>query len=342
MGKKIIYKEGDPVNAEGNLVYVSEAEPHISSQGYKERRIYVKDLDAPEGENIFITSVGSVRRGTVKHAPSVRRKLSYENRRYYKFQKGDFVNPSQTLIYIEEGEPKLLASGDRKRTLKVQDIYSGEVFDCLLSSLVQDRTTMGPIHRRQCSIKAHQETAYNNRKYSEGDWVKPNILFVQELTPLKDCKGNPVRYGKFYNSELDIYFSTRLRSVLYNGVDGRSQLRLYSSGEKKIKMILDKCDINYETEYSFSNCINPKTNKPLRFDFYLPEYNLLIEFDGEQHYKYTGGWNTKEAFRERVARDVIKNNFVINNNILLIRIPYWDLDELDLEYLEERGLKKCG
>ena len=341
MGKKIIYKEGDPVNAEGNLVYVSEAEPHITPQGHKERRIYVKDLDAPEGENIFITSVGSVRSGTVKHAPSVRRKLSYESRRHYNFQKGDFVNPSQTLIYIEEGEPKLLASGEKKRTLRVQDIYSGEIFDCLLSSLVHDRTTMGPIHRKQRSAEALRTAAYNNREYSEGDWVKPNILFVQELAPLKDCKGRPARYGKFYNSELDIYFSTRLHSVLYNGVDGRNQLRLYSSGEKKIKAILDKYNINYETEYSFSNCINPETNKLLRFDFYLPEYNLLIEFDGEQHYKYTGGWNTREAFRKRVIRDVIKNNFVINNHIPLIRIPYWDLDKLDLEYLEERGLKKC-
>ena len=49
MGKKIIYKENEPVNEKGNLVYIGEAESHISSSGARERRILVKDLDAPDG-----------------------------------------------------------------------------------------------------------------------------------------------------------------------------------------------------------------------------------------------------------------------------------------------------
>lgn len=338
MGKKIVYKQGDPVNKEGNLIYISEAEPHISSKGYKERRILVKDLDAPEGNNIFIASVGSVRCGSVKHAPSVRKELSYDSRRHYKFQIGDFVNPSQTLIYLGEGEPKLLTSGERKRTLRVQDIYSAEIFDCLVSSAVHDRVTMGPLHRKERHIEVIKEASYNNRKYKEGDLIKPHILFVKELPSLKDAHGIPVRYGKFYNVELDVYFFSRLRSVLYNNIDGRGELNLYSAGERKIKKILDENNIEYKREYSFHDCINPKTNKRLRFDFYLIQDNILIEFDGEQHYKSTGGWNSKEAFKERAIRDAIKNKYTIDNSITLIRIPYWDLDKLDMAYLEERGV----
>ena len=338
MGKKIVYKQGDPVNKEGNLIYISEAKPHISSKGYKQRRILVKDLDAPEGNNMFIASVGSVRYGSVKHAPSVRKELSYDSRRHYKFQIGDFVNPSQTLIYLGEGEPKLLTSGERKRTLRVQDIYSAEIFDCLVSSAVHDRVTMGPLHRKERHTEVIQEAAYNNRKYKEGDLIKPHILFVKELPSLKDPQGIPVRYGKFYNVELDVYFFSRLQSVLYNNIDGRRELNLYSTGERKIKKILDENDIEYKREYSFHDCINPKTNKRLRFDFYLIQDNILIEFNGEQHYKSTGGWNSKEAFKERAIRDAIKNKYTIDNGITLIRIPYWDLDKLDMAYLEERGV----
>jgi len=333
MGRKIIYKENEPVNKEGNLVYIGEAEPHISLSGVKERRILVKDIDAPDGENIFSASVGSVRAGTVKHAPSVRRELSYQSRRHYNFSLGEFVNPSNTLIYISEGTPKETASGERKRTLRVKDIYSNEVFDVLLNSAIHDRVTMGPQHRKQRRIEVIQDVAHNNRKYNEGDWIKENILFVEELSPILDKKNNPVRYGKFYNSELDVFFYTRLRSVLYNGVDGRQELRIYSLGEQKIKKILDSNNIDYESEYSFDDCLNPKTGKKLRFDFFLSKYNLLIEFDGEQHFKPTGGWNNLESFQKRIVRDTIKDNYAEEKNIKLLRIPYWDLDRISLDYI---------
>lgn len=337
MGKKITYKENEPVNEEGNLVYVGEAEPHISSSGVRERRILVKDLDAPDGQNIFSAAVGSVRAGTVKHAPSVRRELSYQSRRQYNFNFGDFVNPSQTLIYISEGIPKETMSGEKRRTLRVKDIYSNEVFDCLLNSIVHDRITMGPEHRKQRHTEIIKKVAKENRKYQEGDWVTNNILFVEELSPLFDNSNIPVRYGKFYNSELDIYFTSRLRSVLYNGVNGSSQLRLYSNGERKIKTILDANNVFYLTEYSFKDCVNPKTGKRLRFDFYLPNSNMLIEFDGEQHYKSTGGWNNKKAFKERVIRDSIKDLYANEHHIKLLRIPYWDLNKLSYQYLIEKG-----
>ena len=337
MGKKILYKEGEAINTERNLVYVSEAEPHISPSGYKERRIWVKDLDAPEGQNIFLASVGSIRAGSVKHAPSVRRELSYKNRRQYNFKVGDFVNPSQTLIYISEGTPKETASGEKRRTLRVKDIYSNEIFDCLLNSAVHDRITMGPEHRKQRHTEIIKEVAKRNKKYLEGDWITNNILFVEELPPLFDNNNIPVRYGKFYNIELDVYFTSRLRSVLYNGVNGSRQLQLYSNGERKIKTILEEHNIFYLTEYSFQDCINPKTGKRLRFDFYLPNNNILIEFDGEQHYKLTGGWNNKEAFRERAIRDSIKDMYADEHHIKLLRIPYWDLDKLSYQYLVEKG-----
>ena len=67
---------------------------------------------------------------------------------------------------------------------------------------------------------------------------------------------------------------------------------------------------------------------PYRFDFYLPEYNRLIEYDGIQHYKERNFF--KDTLEEIQNRDIIKNNFALNNNIDLIRIPYWKQNSITI------------
>ena len=110
-----------------------------------------------------------------------------------------------------------------------------------------------------------------------------------------------------------------------------------SRGEAKIQKILTDSNIDFITQYIFKNCINPKTNFPLKFDFYLPDYNCCVEYDGEQHFKYTNkGWNTRQHFEENQYRDNIKNQYCRDNNIKLIRIPYYDYDNIDINYLKEK------
>lgn len=58
---------------------------------------------------------------------------------------------------------------------------------------------------------------------------------------------------------------------------------------EKIEKILEKNNIRYIKEKTFDKCVNPKTNRYLRFDFYLPDYNCCIEYDGEQHFKNKPG-----------------------------------------------------
>jgi hypothetical protein len=61
-----------------------------------------------------------------------------------------------------------------------------------------------------------------------------------------------------------------------------------SKGEDEIEKYLIKNNIEYIREHKFNECFNPKTNKKLPFDFYLPKQNMIIEYHGEQHYKKTG------------------------------------------------------
>ena len=92
-----------------------------------------------------------------------------------------------------------------------------------------------------------------------------------------------------------------------------------SYGIIKIKYILNNLNINYINEKTFEDC---KYKRKLSFDLYLPNYNIIIEYDGIQHYhpiEYFGGLN---GLKQTQKRDQIKNEYCLNNNIRLIRIKY--------------------
>lgn len=92
-----------------------------------------------------------------------------------------------------------------------------------------------------------------------------------------------------------------------------------SKGEKHIRLYLLERGIKFIPQYRFDNC---KNKSQLPFDFYLPEYNICIEYDGMQHYKpikYFGGVN---GFYNIKTNDNIKTNYCLNNNIKLIRVDY--------------------
>lgn len=92
-----------------------------------------------------------------------------------------------------------------------------------------------------------------------------------------------------------------------------------SKGEKIIANWLDENNILYEPQKRFENC---RSKKPLPFDFYLPHYNICIEYNGIQHYEPIDYFGGEERFKENVKRDKIKENYCSENNICLIKIAY--------------------
>lgn len=100
-----------------------------------------------------------------------------------------------------------------------------------------------------------------------------------------------------------------------------------SIGETKIRKYLSNKNIIYESQKTFDNCLYISK---LKFDFYLPNKNMCIEFDGEQHYKSVEYFGGEETFELIKKRDNIKNNYCVNNNINLIRISYLDIKNIEL------------
>ena len=74
---------------------------------------------------------------------------------------------------------------------------------------------------------------------------------------------------------------------------------------------------------------NGNKHSILRFDFYVAN-QYLIEFDGEQHYKSFDWFGGEEGFKDLQNRDKFKNAWCKKKNIPLIRIPYTQIDTLDI------------
>ena len=105
-----------------------------------------------------------------------------------------------------------------------------------------------------------------------------------------------------------------------------------SKGEKEIRLYLERNNIIFNTQQTFENC---KDDRYLPFDFYLPEYNICIEYDGLQHFKpivYFGGEKYLKTIKQH---DKIKTDYCNNSNIKLVRIKYNDNIIEKLEKLDQ-------
>ena len=94
-----------------------------------------------------------------------------------------------------------------------------------------------------------------------------------------------------------------------------------SKNENLITIFLKNKNINHKQQHKFDDC---KYIRSLPFDFYLPDHNICIEFQGKQHYQPIEFFGGKNGFILQQKRDNVKINYCKNNNIRLIIVKYND------------------
>lgn len=181
-------------------------------------------------------------------------------------------------------------------------------------------------HSCGCYTKEQAKTinpGYNliNKKF--------NFLTVKELLPERNNRGD-----KLWRCQCDCGNKTIVSSYhLINGEVASCGCIKQSIGEKHIEDILKNNNINYKKEYTIKE-LNYK-----RFDFAIKDNDnniiRLIEFDGRQHYNINNIFNTKNSysFEEIQNHDKEKNDYALSYNIPLVRIPYWERDNITLEMI---------
>ena len=175
-------------------------------------------------------------------------------------------------------------------------------------------------------IYSHLE-GYGCSKCQDDNRRKSIGTFIEQA---KNVHGNKYDYSEveYYNTNTKVKIKCDKHGFFYQ----RPKQHLNSEGcpscneskgEKTVREFLIKNNIKYIPQMKFDGCIN--INK-LPFDFYLPEKNICIEYDGEQHFRNIFG---DKSFKETKINDNIKDEFCIKNNISLIRIPYFKFGEID-------------
>ena len=134
------------------------------------------------------------------------------------------------------------------------------------------------------------------------------------------------------NTKEIIYLRTDVLQSHKAGQHSKRNINLLSmsKGEIIIFLTLKNNNINFECQKTFNNLKYDITNGIPRFDFWV-ENKYIIECDGEQHYTNVDFFNNSTL--SIVDKDIIKNQWCKDNNIPLIRIPYWHLQDLCIEDL---------
>lgn len=98
-------------------------------------------------------------------------------------------------------------------------------------------------------------------------------------------------------------------------------------GEQLIKNKLDELKIKYEQQKTFEGL---KYKISLRCDFYLLDFNTVIEFNGMQHYSENSFLHKNlDSFKETQIKDLIKKQYCLEHNINFIEIPYYNINLID-------------
>lgn len=213
------------------------------------------------------------------------------------------------------------------------DIYNSEsrvLYECPKHG-VHETKIYTLIDRHGCIDCANEENHKRMRKNIEdvySDFKKYGGILLNK----EDYLGWNYKNLKVVCKECgDIFITSYCAFMQHEGQLCSKCASNISRGEYAIKKYLESLNIDFCMQFRFDDC---KNIIPLPFDFYLPNYNICIEYDGEGRYKpiNRGGVSDIEAKKildEIKNRDNIKTSYCNQNRIKLIRIPYWEFDNID-------------
>lgn len=174
---------------------------------------------------------------------------------------------------------------------------------------------------RKCPICSHREAGLRSRKTNEE--------FLREFSSVPNSEEYEI-----LEPYITVFTKIKCRHIKCDTVWDIAPHELLkgvgcpkcksSKGEKRIDTFLHEHNIVYISEKYFKWDKQPKK---YRYDFFLPEYNIIVEYHGRQHYEETTMCHN--SLKERRKDDRIKRKNAQRHNITYIVIPYWDYDKIE-------------
>ena len=202
----------------------------------------------------------------------------------------------------------------------------GKIVEACASELKKGthKSCGGCAHSKAFADKAIKE--YKNKTF--------NYLTAIEPTEKRDSGGSIIWKFKCQCGKDFYYTMWEVKNNIVTSCGCKAKVK--SAGEIKIKQILDENNINYiHNKQFFKDLI--MDNSVLRYDFVILDNKQnplrLIEFDGKQHFESVDYFGGQDDFEHRQKSDKYKNQYALNHQIPLVRIPYYEINNLSYELL---------
>lgn len=235
-----------------------------------------------------------------------------------------------------------------KGELVVRYLYS-KGHNHYLECLYKDRIKKYNQHTlKNCKINSLIQVDKNNfSKPTPENWLYQRTDLHKFVDNPEDLKNYHMGSGKTYEWKCPSCgkrFNKRILDVTQWGMSCDLCSSGFSKNERLVSIILTKIKEGYVTQKEFSDC---RIKQPLPFDFYLPQYNMVIETHGAQHYEEVKFYKTNE---HTLKSDRIKKKYCKDNNIQYCEIncssgknidTINQLKEIIKIDLTEQELKEC-
>lgn len=189
-------------------------------------------------------------------------------------------------------------------------------------------------------IRNHKQnlyTPYNINIYLQKHGI---VTEVADLTPRHiEVRKDKIGFicsccGKTFNTTFETLKRSR-RVLCYECSSNMSNL------EYEVKTYLDYNNIRYIQQKRFTQC---RIKRSLPFDFYLIDYNYVIEVNGNQHYYENKEYfHTNRTLQEQQEVDQYKKQFCIDNGIGYLELPFWLINNPPQTYKKkiDEIIKRC-
>lgn len=231
----------------------------------------------------------------------------------------------------------------RNKKTKTTEEFKEEVFDIVGN----EYTILGEYKTFKTKIKIEHNTCHHKYEVAPRNFMRGNRCpkcFGSKLKTLKEferevfelVKDKYVVLGEYKGAQMSIKMRHNecLHEYEVAPISFLKGIRCpkckESKGERHIAEYLSEMKIHFVRQHKFDDC---RHINRLPFDFAIlnsdTSLKCLIEYDGEQHFHAVDIFGGEKTFDAQKLKDAIKTQYCADNNIPLIRIPYWEFDNIN-------------
>lgn len=240
----------------------------------------------------------------------------------FQYNVGDIVNTKRSQLKILKCFKKINKKGYGSKCYKYECLNCGNIDEILQGDLLRGRGC------NVCCFPSQKVLIGYNDMATTSPWIVKWLENKEDAYKYTNLSMKKINFKCNYCGNIKNMRICDFNALIYQCKKCGDKV---SIGEKIMFNVLDQLGIKFKTEYS------PKWIKPKRYDFYLTDYNIIIETHGIQHYKESTG-NRKKPIENEQENDRIKKEVAIYNGVEEENYIVIDCRESEINFIKQNIL----